>query len=179
MKMIVSLLLLGCPIINFSQDHDQLTKQQIWDQFRQDRRAVMQQVLKLFNDDFEDDDFYKGDQSVEVLEELQDNGDIHIKIIPKSKNIQLDIQSSGNSITIKSDTKVEEETKKGNSRFQSFSSHSFQRSIGIPSGYKIASSKQIDKGWLFVLVADQKFKKTLPKKSRRIPVDKKDGEEII
>lgn len=181
-------------ISGFSQSREELRKQ-----LREERRQMMRKMIQMFNDDFSNDPFFDDDsdpfggshfstrgRNVEISEKLQDNGDIHINIKPTKKNIQLDIQTTEEAITIKSELKVEEESKdEGGSRFKSFSSSSFSQTIGIPRGYKVKSSTPGKEGILIILSADSKMRKIVqPKKSKKympkkVPLGPRQGEDYI
>jgi hypothetical protein len=120
----------------------------------------------------------KAFQNVEITEKVQESGDIHVLIIPKNKNITLDIQTSEKYITIKSETKVEETSTEQGHTFQSYSSSSSSQMIGIPRGFKVKSSKAQGTGINIILSTNQKIKKLIPK-TKKYPLGKQVGEELI
>ena len=192
---VLSLMLL-CQL-TWSQSREDLLKQ-----FHEQRKEMLNQIQKMFHDSFMDDPFFNDDfdpfgglkqmrsaqgDNVKISEEYKENGEIHIKVMPQSKSVKLEIETDDNSIVIKSETKVEEETKEEGSAFKSYSSSSYRRSIPVPNGYKVKESKQIKEGWLFVLASDGSIPKIAPRKkigkpkpgSDKTPLGPQEGETII
>ena len=182
----VSYLIIGIIILNpaFAQkSHDEILQQ-----FLKQRKQMMEQIMKSFDDDsffkdFDDtfgdkfeDDFFKqfkqrgfggiqgfehsGD-SVSVEEKVADDGTISIIIRPKSKDIKLDIQSTDDQIIINSETVVKEETQSEEGQSQSFYKSSSSRSVTIPEGYHALPAEPLDGGLKIRLVQKDKnyFKK--------------------
>lgn len=192
MKNFMCYLLLILSLSAFSQSRDDLIKQ-----FRRDHMQMMKQMMDLFQDDFSDD-FFKDDidpfgglgklrssggQVVTIDEQVKENGDVHIFIKPKKKDIKLEIETTDNMISVKSDMKVEETTKDGDQSFKSYSSSSYQRSIQIPQGYKISSSTAKKDGYEIVLSPSGKIKNLMkPQKNKasdKAPVGRQEDEEMI
>lgn len=197
MRALFTLIFLSFYSLGFSQTQEEILKQ-----FQEERKQMMKQMMKIFQDDFGkdsffDDDFdpfkgarkskFSGGENVEISEDVKDNGDIHILITPKNKNLNLDIQTSADAITIKSEMKVEEKNNEGGNSFSSFSSSSYTQTIGIPHGYKVKSSNAEGKGFKIILSADKNMKpaksnggvKLKNKIDDKMPLEKSDGEEII
>jgi HSP20 family molecular chaperone IbpA len=178
------------------------TREELIEEFMKERRKMMKQMVQMFQDDFNQDDFFKDDiapfgkqksykssgSSVEIQEKYEEDGSISIIIIPKRENMALDIQTKDGMITIKSEMKVEEESQTGKKSFKTYSSSSFSRSISIPSGYKAKTPKAEGKGIKISLVSTKKVKSILKKANqkptkkfhpKRIPIGKQPGEEAI
>ena len=180
----------------FAQNtHDELIQK-----FIQQRRQMMEEMMKAFDDDdfFKDDDF--GDDqmfqqlkkhgiggfatfkssgnNVAVEEKVKEDGSIDVVITPKSENINLDIQTKDNRITIKSETKVSEENESESGTSQVYSSSSYSSSVRIPDGYHAENPKQVDKSIVITLIPD-KGNKLIKDSNGRVPIKKKDGEKVI
>jgi hypothetical protein len=168
------------------------TRDETLKQFMQERKIMMQQMMQLLQDDFDNDFFsdeadpffggssFKGKgKSIELEEKYEDDGSISIIITPKKENMNLDITTDNNMIVIKS------EVTKGNKGSQ-FSSSKFSQSISTPNGYTAHSPVAHGKGVKISLVPSGKVKKMMKKKMKKqssaadkVPVGKQPGEETI
>ena len=179
------------------------TREELIEQFMKERRQMMEQMMKIFQDDFENDSFlgddfdpfgtfpkgnsfHGGGKNVKIDEKYEDDGSISIIITPQNKNINMDIQTNENLITIKTEMRIEEETKEGGNSIKSYSSSSSTRSIPIPQGYKAKSPVASGKTGIKISlvpqgeIKDHIKKKAKPKKSPNLrPIGKKPGEETI
>jgi HSP20 family molecular chaperone IbpA len=179
------------------------TREEILEEFRKERQEMMSEILEIFQSDsmgeaFFDDDMNPFDNikklrdrsNVTVEEKHEDNGSISVLITPKSDQIELDIQTKHNMITIKSETKIEEESLSGGSSFKNVSSSSYSQSISIPQGY-IAESPVTDGRGLKIVLRPAGLKKlNAPVKveasiknqesgMKLVPIGKIPGEEVI
>lgn len=145
------------------KDHDQILRD-----FLEQRRKMMEQMMKHFDDDFfkMDDDikdfgklpgnkvmeFSSNDQAVKVERKQNADGSIELHITPKDKNVEFEINTDKDMVTIKGKSTFaqKDESKKGmtSSTIQS----SFQQSYGIPSGYKALDPVQQDETIILKLV---------------------------
>lgn len=195
LKLITFLITFSSFSLMAQDSHDQLIQK-----FIEQRREMMEQMMKAFDDDdfFNDEDF-GGDKvfdqlkkhgiggfgtfkttgnNVAVEEKMNDDGSIDVIITPKTENINLDIQTKENSITIKSETRVEEKNEDQMGSSQVFSSSSFSSSVRIPDGYTAQNPKQVDKSIVITLVPD-KENKLLKDKDGRVPLKKRKGDKVI
>jgi hypothetical protein len=192
MKGLISLIILFISFNVLSQ-----TREEIVEQFMKERKQMMEQMIKIFQDDFNNDDFFKDDidpfkkgssfksfgTNVLIEEKYENDGSISIIITPKTQNMSLDIQTKKNSIVIKTELNITESKDQGeqSSRFSSKSSST--KSIQIPQGYKAVSPVGYGKGIKVSLVPLEGIKKkSVPKKKfhkKMIPIGKRPGEETI
>lgn len=139
----------------FSESREEMIKK-----FLEQREKIMKDMMDSFSDDnffngssmFDDDMINKFDMhsfnnnsfasDVNINQTRLPNGDIKVKITPKSKNIKLDIKTSDDRLTVTSKTLVEQkdEGDQGKSFFKSSSSSS--QSIGVPFGHEIKGPTQ-------------------------------------
>lgn len=180
------------------------TREEIIEEFRRERAKMLEEIQKMFDEDlsgmgmgkgfFDDSEFDSlfqgrsfsaGGNNVKVEQEYEPDGTIGITITPQSKNVNLDIQTTDNMITIKSETKIEQVDETGQGTSKSFSSSSYSRSISIPSGYKAKPPKQEGESIKIVLAPQKKIKSVLrpaPQKKRKdgkVPVGKRPGEDTL
>lgn len=176
------------------QNHDEMIQR-----FLEQRKKMMEEIMKSFNedsllgDDFFGDDFFeefkkhgfngaKGfshtGRLVSVEEKVNNDGSIDIIIKPKDKNIKLDIQTTDDSIQIKGESFVSEENQNSNQQSRSMFKSTFSRTIPIPSSHKAKSPKEIKDGLKITLVPKNKdyLKKN---KDGKTPVGKLPGQETI
>lgn len=168
MKKILSLLMLIMACNLAAQTRDEMIEE-----FMQERKKMMESIMNLFNEEFEQDFFdtndpfgnvgaFKGGgNSVSVEEKYEDNGDISIIIKPKGEHVNLDINTTENMITIKSEVKQQTKTDEQGNSFQSSFSSSSSQSIGIPSGYKAKDPVAVDGGIKITLVPSTRMKHTI------------------
>lgn len=179
----------------FAQDsHDEIIQK-----FLEQRKKMMEDIMKAFDDDeFFKDDFFQDDlfeslrqhglggfkgfqgggENVKVEERMEKDGSISVVITPQNENTQLDIVTKDDRITIKSEVKVEEESSEGQSKSKSISMRSFTRTVAIPQGYKAKSPKKNGRSIVISLVPDE-GNILRPDKDGRVPVKKRAGEETI
>jgi len=175
------------------------TREELIEEFRKERAKMMEEIQKMFQDDFSGADSFFGDSdmdslfdqrsfsggssNVQVEQKYEKDGSIAIVITPQNENVQLDISTEGNKITIKSETKIEQEDTQGGSRSKSISMSSFSKTIGIPDGYKAQNPVQEGKSVKISLLPQDKIKNLMvpskPKKQDKIPVGKMPGEDTI
>jgi HSP20 family molecular chaperone IbpA len=186
------------------------TREEILEEFRKERQEMMSEILGMFQSDSFGDSFFGDDEAnpfdnikklrnrsnVTVEERHEDNGNISVLITPKSDKIELDIQTKNNMITIKSETKIEEESSSGGNSFKNISSSSFSQSISIPQGYIAESPIASGKGLQITLrprgsrserAMNEKPKDDEPvstvgvkkRKIKLVPIGKTPGEEVI
>ena len=179
------------------------TREEIIEEFRRERAKMFQEIQKMFDEDltdmgmgkgfFDDDDFDSffgassfsgGGNNVKVEQEYAPDGTMTVTIIPKNKNVNLDIQTTDNMITIKSETKIEQTDQSESGTSKSFSSSSFSRSVQIPSGYKAMPPKQEGESIKIVLAPQKKIKSAIrpikqKKKSDKVPIGKRPGEDTL
>lgn len=175
------------------KSHDELIQE-----FIQQRQKMMEDMMKAFDDD----DFFKDDfgddrifqqlkkhgiggfggfktrgENVSIEEKVKDDGSIDVVITPMNENVNLNIETKDNRITIKSETRIEEETDNNGSLSKSYSSSSFSRSVGIPAGYRAQDPKQVEKSIVITLIP--KKENSLLKNKGRQPIKRKKGEKVI
>jgi HSP20 family molecular chaperone IbpA len=179
----------------FAQNsHDEIIQN-----FLEQRKKMMEEMMRafgdddFFSDDFNDDKLFESlknhgiggfgqfksmGQNVTVEEKMQDDGSIDVIITPKSDNVNLNIETKNNSIIIKSETKVaqEDDSESGSSKY--FSSSSFSRSVSIPDGYQVEDPKQKDKSIIITLrpTKDNQLQKSDDGKT---PIKRRKGEKVI
>lgn len=178
----------------------QKTHDEIIQDFIKQRQKMMEDMMKAFDDDdfFKDDDF-GGDQifqqlkkhgiggfggfktqgqNVSIEEKVKEDGTIDVIITPKSDDINLDIQTENNRITIKSEMRVEEENDSNGNISKSFQSSSFSRSVSIPTGYIAQNPKQV-KNSIVISLVPKESNKLIKDKNKREPIKRKKGEKVI
>ncbi len=177
---LLSVLLLVFPLTLFAQTRDELIKQ-----FMEERKQMMQQMMKIFQDDFSDDSFFDDSfdmsgslgagkkfqtqgENVELKENYNDDGSIDILILPKNKNMTLNINTKNNTISIDAEMKVEEKTEKEGQVYTTYSTSKFSRQIGVPQGYNVKEPEAIDQGYKISLIPTGDAKKYIinPSKSK-------------
>lgn len=187
----MKLLTFALLLISFSSFSQ--TRDEIIEEFRQERSKMMKEIMKMFkDDDFMQDDFFGSDmhpfdnierlkkiggENIAIEERSEKDGSISIIITPKSKDISIDISTENNLITIKTETRVEETTKDKDNSLTSMSSSRSQRSIAIPNGFKALGPQKEGKGIKISLVpVKSKVKKIYKDK---FPIKKRAGEVTI
>ncbi len=185
MKIILMLVLSLTGLSAFSQGR---SHNEILEDFLKQRKQMMEKMMKAFDDDsfFNNDDFSSmngfkiSGSNIEITERQLSDGNIEIMITPKKDNINMDIQTQNNRITIKTETRVEKSTDQGGNVFKSQSMSSSSRSIAIPEGYQAKSPVGSGKSIKITLVPNEKIKKiVLPSNGGKIPLKKRRGEETI
>lgn len=193
MKFLFVLILLFSATV-FSQDADEVIQQ-----FLEQRKQMMEQIMKAFDDD----DFFKGDafddqmfdqirkhglggfhgfnstgHNVKVEEKVEKDGTISVIITPQNKNLKVDIKTTEDQIVITSEMmeKVENQNKQGS--MQSYSKSSSSQSVRIPNGYIAQTPKAKNQSVVITLVPKDKSK-FKPDSKGRIPIQKKQGDETI
>ncbi len=175
------------------------TREELLEEFMKERDKMMRDIMKMFQDDFNNDSFFNDDMDpfsgfehfkgrsggVEIEEKYEKDGSLSIIITPLNENMDLDIKTNDEQITISYKVREEKETKKGDQSFKSFSSSSSTRVIPIPQGYKAKSPEAYgEKGIKISLIPTDKTKsimsskpssksKLKKSKSQDKPVDKK------
>lgn len=189
-KLIIVFLIFATSFPLFAQmDHNQIIER-----FLDQRKKMMEEIMKAFDDDsFFKDDFFDDDkifdsfkfqgfrgsgENVKIEEVMEKDGTISIFITPLNQNQKLDIKTTSDAITIKAETMVDqkEEGKKGVS--QSYYKSSFSRSIGIPDGYSAKSPVKVGEKIKISLIPNEK-NPLRPNEDGRIPVPKSEGEKTI
>lgn len=193
LALITTLLFTATPA--FAQNsHDEIIQK-----FLEQRKRMMEDIMKAFEDDeFFKDDFFQNDffdslkkhglggfkgfqgggNNVSVEERMESDGTISVIITPKDENTQLDIVTGEDRITIKSETKVKEENVQGQSSFNSMSTRSFTKSIAIPQGYSAKSPEKVGKSIKISLVPNE-GNILKPDKDGRVPIKRGEDEEVI
>lgn len=135
--------------------------------FLRQRQQMIKEMEKAFDSDVfgnsmddsinESMSFGNNNDAVKVERISNEDGTIDLKIIPKSKDINFDIETKNNMVTIKGKSKVEEEKvdEKGNKSTRQFES-SFQKSYSIPFGYDAKPATQVGKAVVIKLVPKNK-----------------------
>ncbi len=197
MKRALSLIFLF-PILFISnamgQSHDEILQR-----FMQQRKRMMEEIMKAFDDDkFFQDDFFNDDMiedfrsqglggfkgfrgagdHISVEEKMEDDGTISVIITPKDKNTKLDIETKERSITIKSEARVEEKNEQGKQHHNFTSIRSFSQTVNIPSGYKAKSPRKEGESIVISLVPDD-GNILKPDDKGRVPIKKKSGQDVI
>ena len=100
---LISLSILGFSLWGQTPSDNEGQRQKLLKQFMQERKQMMKQMIDMFQDDFSSDSFFNDDfdpfkkmgghqlsqgRNVSITEDFQENGDIHIKVTPKNKNIK-------------------------------------------------------------------------------------------
>lgn len=180
------------------KSHDELLQD-----FLKQRKAMMEQMMKAFNDDdffkddFDDDgmfealkqnglqgfrNFHSQGGNVKIEEKAQQDGSIDVLITPQNENIKLDIQTKNNMITVKSETmeKVENQDQGGNSS-SSMSRSSTSQMVRIPNGFTAQNPVQEGKTIKISLIPESGKKSIIktnyPKGVK--PIGKAHGEDTI
>lgn len=163
------------------------TREELIEEYRREHLKMMQEIVKMFNEDAVVGDDFFGDidpftnierlraargENVTIEEKQLENGFIEITIIPKDKNTALDISTDNGMLTVKSEQRVEEEQEGS----KSMSMSSFTRTISIPSGYSASAPEAVDKGVKITLKPNTELKEQR-KKRDKFPV-KKNPDEI-
>jgi HSP20 family molecular chaperone IbpA len=199
---IVSLLL--SPVTLAQKDHDQIIQD-----FLKQRKKMMEEIMKAFDEDkffkdfdddfFNDDIFEKmrkhglgsmpgfrgGSQNVNVQEIIEEDGTISIIIKPTNENMKLDVQTTESQIIINAETLMEEKNEGQQGNTSSFFKSSFSRTIAIPQGYVAQAPTVVEGGMKIRLVPrDKNFLKKKSIKGKKKggdmkPVGKQPGEETI
>lgn len=189
MKLIFVLFLSVMTLNSYSQNK---THSEMLEDFLQQRKKMMEEMMKAF----EDDDFFKDDflgdsfrnlkgfsgmgEKIKIEQNQKSDGKIEVVITPLQENIDMDIQTENNYITIKTKTRIEEKKEDGDSFFSSHSMSSSSRSIRIPDGYKASVPEAKGKSLLITLTPSAEMKKiVLPDSNGRVPVQKRVGEKSI
>ena len=192
MKKILSLLLILFSLQAFGQNtHDEIIQN-----FLEQRKRMMEDIMKAFDDDeFFQDDFFQDDMfkalrqhglggfkgfngvgdNIRVEEKMQKDGTISVVITPQNEKTDLNIETTDDRITIKSQMKVEEENVQGKARSKSISMQSFSRSIAIPEGYVAKTPKKEGKSIVISLVP-QEGNILKPDEDGRVPIKAAPGE---
>lgn len=135
--------------------------------FLRQRQRMIKEMEKAFDSntfgDSVDDSmmgdmtFGSNDDAVKIERISNTDGTIDLKITPKSKDINFDIETKNNQVTIKGKSKVEEEKvdTNGNKSTSQFMS-SFQKSYGIPYGFDAKPATQVGKSIIIKLVPQNK-----------------------
>lgn len=174
---------------------------EVIEQFLQQRKKMMEQIMKAFDDDdfFKDEFFDDSDKmfdqlkkqglggfhgfnstghNVKIEEKVQKDGTISVMITPQNKNLKVDIKTTDNQIVIRSEmlSEVENQNKQGTSK--SYSKSSSTQTIQIPYGYHAKTPKKQGESIVISLVPKEKshFK---PDSKGRIPIQKSPGDETI
>jgi HSP20 family molecular chaperone IbpA len=177
------------------------SREEIIEEFMRERSKMMEEIQKMFQDDFSGGDSFFGDSDIDSLfdqrsfsggssdvkveQKYEEDGSISILITPQSKNVNLDINTKDNMVTIKGETQVVQEDEGSGSRSKVISKSSFSKSVSIPSGYKAQNPKQEGKSIKISLLPQDKIKKLMVPKSKarkkidKVPVGKLPGEETI
>lgn len=176
-----------------SQSSYAQTRDELIQEYMKERSKMMQEIMKMFKDDsLMSDDFFGEDMhpfdnierlkklrgdNVAIEEKNEKDGSISITITPKNKDINLDISTENNRITIKTETKVKETVDEEGNTFSSMSSSTSTRSIAIPDGFQAMPPKQVGDGIVISLKPTSKEIKKVYKD--RVPVKKRAGEMTI
>src|SRR5690554_3985354 len=153
MKKLIAILMMLIGTQALAQD----SHNEIIQRFLEQRKRMMEDIMKAFDDDeFFKDDFFDNDifeslrreglsafqgfqgggKNVSVEERMEKDGSISVVITPQSEDIQLDIETKEDRIVIKSEMRVEEESVQGQGRSKSISTRSFSQTVAIPQGYE-------------------------------------------
>jgi hypothetical protein len=136
------------------------TSEEIRGEYRKERRAMMQEMMKMLNQD-QSDILKSFDQQIDPFENIErlrrnarnrmritqsreQDGSISIIIHLKKKNTNIDISTKENIITVKSVEEVKTDKKQRNSHFS--------QSISIPPGYVAKEPVQTKEGLKISLV---------------------------
>lgn len=177
----MTLILLGLFSISaFAQNSEPRTQEELLEEFMRQRREMMKSMMDMMNEAFEEDDFFRMDDSfgmpqslkgtgenVSVEEKYEDDGSITILIKPQSKNVNLDIKTQDNRITISSEIRQETTGDENGSSFSSYSMSSSTKSIGIPEGYQAKNPEAIEGAIKISLVPNKKIKDASPLNKKR------------
>ncbi len=162
------------------------TREEILKDFMEQRKKMMESMMDLMNDSFEQDFFdmddsfgrlqgFKGvGNNVSVEEKYEQDGTISILIKPENENVNLDIKTSEDRITIKSEIREEVKNEKSGTTSSQFSMSSSTKSIGIPKGYSAGSPEAIDGMVKISLKPSKELKKAAPEKNRSLLKDNPD-----
>lgn len=191
---LIALMTTGASPAMAQNSHDEIIQK-----FLEQRKRMMEDIMKAFDDDeffkddfFKDDmfeslrqhglgafkGFYGGGNNISVEEKMEKDGSITVTITPKNKDINLDIVTGEDRITIKSETKVEEESEQGQAKSKSISMRSFTRTVAIPEGYSAKTPKQ-DGDSIVISLVPKEGNILKPNKDGRVPVKKRAGEQTI
>lgn len=189
-KCLLSILIFLSSLNVYSQqDHNEIIER-----FLSERKKMMEEIMKAFDDDafFKDDSFndetlfdsfkFKGfrgrGENVKIEEVMEKDGTISIFITPLNKNQKLDINTGSDRITIKTETITSEKNEDKSGTKTSMFSSSFSRTIPIPEGYKALSPVK-DGERIKISLSPSKKNPLKPNKDGRIPVPKPDGGQTI
>lgn len=194
MKKLIFLIPLLLAGQSFGQSHDEILQR-----FLEQRKRMMEEIMKAFDDDkFFQDDFFTDDliedfrnqglggfkgfkgagEHISVEEKMQKDGSIDVVITPKNKDTKLDIETKDDSITIKSEVRIEEKSA-GNGQRSNFSSiRSFSQTVSIPHGYKAQTPEKKGESIIISLVPDDD-NILKPDENGRTPVKKAPGQQTI
>lgn len=196
-KIFIAILILCSSLSSWAQK----SHEEILQDFLKQRKAMMEQMMKafdddaFFSDDFDDDKLFDSLQkngisgfrgfntsgkNVKVEENIQKDGSIDVLITPQNKNVKLDIQTTKNSIVIKSETHEEVKNESQSGMTQSISRSSYSQSVSIPDGYEAKSPVQVGDSIKISLRPSKSSKKIIFKKDDdKKPIGKRRGEETI
>lgn len=176
MNKLILVLMLGLLGMNsYAQNNSARTHEELLEEFMQQRREMMKSMMDMMNEAFEEDDFFRMDdsfgrpqglkgsgQNVSVEEKYEDDGSITILIKPESDNVNLDIQTRDNRITIKSEIRQETKGDENGNSFSSYSMSSSTKSIGIPEGYTAKGPEAFEGAVKISLIPNAKVKEASP-----------------
>lgn len=188
-----------CTIISL-EAFGQKTHDELIQEFLEQRKQMMEKVMKAFDDDsFFDDDFddsglfdqirkqgFKGfngfnssGNNVKIVEKVEDDGSMSILITPKNESVKLDIETTDHFIKIKSEMMEKVENQQGKSFSSNISRSSFTQSIRIPNGFEAQNPTAQGKSIKIVLVPKDTsiIKSSYPKGKK--PIGKRPGEKAI
>lgn len=179
----------------------QKSHDEILQDFLKQRRAMMEQMMKafdddaFFNDDFDDDKlfdalqkhgiggfkgFNSSGKNVKVEENVKKDGSIDVLITPLKKNVKLDIQTTSHSIIVKSEMHEEIKNESQSGISKSISRRSFSQSVSIPNGYTAQSPVQEGDSIKISLLPMKNSKdKVFKSIDNKVPVGKQKGEDTI
>jgi HSP20 family molecular chaperone IbpA len=190
-------------LFNSSFSYAQKSHDELIQEFLNQRKNMMEEVMKAFDDDsfFEDDfdnknlfdqirkqgfkdfnGFNKTGKNIKVEEKIERDGTILILITPANDNVKLDIETTETLIKIKSETMEKLENKKNGNVSSSSSRSSYTQSISIPRGFKAQAPSQKGKTIKIALIPNKANAKIFyPKvrKNDKKPIGKRAGEGTI
>lgn len=166
---------------------------EILERFLSQRKKMMEEIMKAFNDDdFFKDDFFKSEDlfdsfqfkgfqgagdNIKIEEEMGPDGTINVFITPQKENQSLNIETRGGMIVIRGENIVEEKIEGTNNSASVFRSK-FTKSVTIPDGYEALEPVK-DGNRLKIALKPHKQNPLRPDSDGRIPVPKRQGEETI
>lgn len=137
MRFVVVILIFMYALSCFGQ-----TRQEMIEQFKKDRAQMLNTISEIFGDDaFVQQEVFgkKLEQDVSITEKSNADGTVTIVILPKSKDVSLDIKTDEDNISISWKSKK--------------TSRSGSQSLRIPRGYKALSPTQDKKSILIQIVS--------------------------